>query len=473
MELFYTDIKLKDDITQNDVQGVIFEWLIGSPHYGIDTINYCGESFFHQDYPSSSVSILSICQEEQPIFAVRFINKEEKNIWTTDCIYLENEKHISISLSCHAKDYNRILPKIHKPYIIKKILEKNICNQSNIFPICDYPIMLTDDNLNVCARIINGETTTDLPVTYVSYNSYNPAAYSVDTNNLAIKLSGISHVLVEPNKEFALKLKELTNGNNPYNGYIGIYFPHSTRSEIISFMQFMENGKLDCGRMANAIRKNLQQALVNHNSSMSLCWDTLQVAYNKELLTSARKESNDAKNDLDEFIQSFDNEIKTKDEKIRNLRQQLENNDSIISGLQKKYDSQNVISFDKSNITEFYPGELNDLILTILSQAKGKIDANSRSYELIHQILTANEINGTGKKIFEGLKKAISEKSLSTRRKALENLGFCVTVGGHDKMYFHDPKYSLTLSNSPGDYRANENSIKDILKMINIYKKIL
>lgn len=475
MDLFFTRIRLKNDTDVKIVWNIINDWLVGSPHYGIDCINYSNQEVYQQEFNTCSISILSQATEAEQVFALRFVNRESHNIWTTDCIYLAKDgiKLFTVSLSCLSKDYSSILPKIHKPYIIKKIIEANICYDCGYFPITDSPIYLSEEQLELCAKIMRGEISTNLPVTYVSYDSYNPTAYSVDEKDLAVKLSGISHVLVEPDKDFALKLKKISNGNNAYNGYIGIYYPNTTYREIISYSDFFNNGYLDKMQMAHAIRKTVQQSIINHNNSYTYSWDSLLASYHLRKLHSAEEKSFEAKKDLDDFIEAFDAEQKKKDEIISSLQLQLDRQNSIIESFKHKSDSQNSILFDKSGISEFYPGELNDLIISILSQAQNKIEPDTRLYELLSQLLSLNKFMGTGKVIFNDIEKALSSKSLSTRRSTLEKCGFTIEKGSHDKIFFHNPKYCFTLANSPSDHRGQKNMLTDILKKINVYRKIM
>ena len=96
----------------------------------------------------------------------------------------------------------------------------------------------------------------------------------------------------------------------------------------------------------------------------------------------------------------------------------------------------------------------------------------TRQKELLELFLKGNSEIGIGKIVLKDIEKALKEKSLVSRRSMLENCGFTVTKGAHDKIYFHDPKYSFTLANSPSEHRGDENMLSDIKKQIDIYRKI-
>lgn len=475
MDLFTTKIRLKDSTDKDKVLAVLKTWLKGSPHYKIKEINYDGKEFFKQDFENTSISILNSNISSNTILALRFVNREDKNSWITDCIYSEinDEKNISITLSCHTKNYSRSLPKIHKPHIIKNLIEADLCYDKGVFPIVDKPIYLKDADMETCAQIMCGTVKTNLPVVYLSVDGFNPNLYSVDENKLASSLSGIAHVLVEPNKTFSKKLKELTNSNNPYNGYIGIYFSKSTYKEIISIEDFFENGKLDSKQMASFIRATLQQSVLNHDNTNDYSWSNLQVLYHRKNFEEESKSATDTKEECDALLAAFDEDVKKKEEKIRDLQYQLDYKNSIIESFKAKKEIDNTISFKTTGITEFYHGELNDLVITLLSQLQPKLDSNTRQKDILDTFLKENELLGEGKEILNNIENALKDKSLQSRRSKLEKCGFTLETGSHDKMYFHEPKYSFTLANSPSEHRSADNMFSDIKKGISIYKKIV
>ena len=475
MDLFTTKIKLVDNASWEAIWDIINTWLTNSPHYGIKSIDYSGEETFHQEFDNKEIKIVNCDVSSDKIFALRFVNPENNNIWTTDCIYSETtlEKRVSITLSCTSNDYSRILPRIHKPYIIKNIVESGLCYTDGNIPISDAPIYLKETDLDLCAKIMSGTISTPLPVIYLSIDSYNPQKYSADEKVLAIKLSGIAHILVEPNKKFSRELQEQTNSQNPYNGYVGIYFSNSTYKEILSLESFYVRGVLDRTKMSNAIRATVQQALLNRDNSSDYTWSSIQVALHRKKYESESENAIKAKRECDDFIEAFDADINARDDKILGLQRQLDAKNGIIESLKAKNDIQHSISFKTDGICEFYNGELNDFILHLLSSVNKsfKQSMTERQQELLTAFLNNNKEIGTGKVLLNDIEKALKEKSLPTRRSMLSKCGFYVKKGSHDKVYFHNPKYPFTLANSPSEHRGDDNMLSDIKKVIDIYKK--
>lgn len=466
MDLFTTDIRLNCSANTDKVWNLLKTWLVESPKYEIDDIDYSGEDFFKQEYENCSVSILSFFDCNCRHFALHFELKQEDNSWITDCIYTEKceKKNLTITLSCHTNDYSSDLPDYHKPHLIKQLIESGLCYNDGYFPISDVPVYLTNDNLEICADIINGCATTNLPIVYISYKDRSP----INSKKLARELSGIAHILVEPNKTFSKKLKDLTYSNNPYMGYVGIYFPNSTYHETVS-----TNKLIDKKEMTDIVKKTLQQAVLNHNPSKT-SWYNLQVMFHRKKYESAAQDMLNAEKERDEFISAFDGEIKEKDEKIRYLQEQLNKKSAIVESYEKGRGNKNSIDFGVEDIEEFYYGELNDLIISLLLQIQPKTLDASRQRELLDLFLFQNKLIGNGKRILEDIEKALKEKSTPAKLTKLKNCGFDIEEGGsHYKLIFHHPKYNFSLSSSPSDDRGSKNLLSDICKKIDIYKDIM
>ena len=111
------------------------------------------------------------------------------------------------------------------------------------------PVSINNDNIQMLADIINGETTYRLPIVYISKTYYddNP----VNVGLLASKLKGAAHVLVQDSNCTNNKLKILCNEKNEYYGAIGIYIS--------------QDGQWD----VDAIYIGVQQALI------IICWKKL------------------------------------------------------------------------------------------------------------------------------------------------------------------------------------------------------
>lgn len=315
-----------------------------------------------------------------------------------------------------------------------------------------------------------GNSSTYLPVVYLSYNSFLPLKYAIDPEKIAIKLAGIAHVLVEPNIEFSKKIKTTSNGNNAYNGYIGVYFPSTKYRDFISYNAQDKNQANYYKSIANAVHFAVQQAALNHSNVDDWSWDKIALENAKQRFIMQAHMTSDAKKEFDEYVLAFDIENQRLKEKIKSLNDQLDSKTAQLESLKAKND-QDVMIRLKCNIQEFYMDEFYDFVLNVLMRTKAKLATGTRPYEIMEDILKSNKFSNKGKAIFKDIETALFEDSLKKRRSDLQKCGFKVEVGSHDKITFHDNKYMFTLSNSPSDYRNNENTYKEIMKSLNIYLK--
>lgn len=119
------------------------------------------------------------------------------------------------------------------------------------------------------------------------------------------------------------------------------------------------------------------------------------------------------------------------------------------------------------NEHDLYPGEQADLVIDILRKRLPSFRENSRPYNIVEALLAANEENGTGKNIEDGIKRVFDGRgeivSKSVQRE-LQNMGFSISKEGkHYKLVFaNDARYNFTVSVTPSHYRSGDNTITKI-----------
>lgn len=118
---------------------------------------------------------------------------------------------------------------------------------------------------------------------------------------------------------------------------------------------------------------------------------------------------------------------------------------------------------------ELYEGEIKDVILKVLERERGLLDNDpnlkaSRKFHVLTDIGERNLQTGKAEEIASWLREVIDASgNLSAQRKRqLIEAGFHIENGTHYKItYNEDSRYTFTLAKTPGDYRANMNTIKD------------
>lgn len=116
-----------------------------------------------------------------------------------------------------------------------------------------------------------------------------------------------------------------------------------------------------------------------------------------------------------------------------------------------------------------YGGEIKDVILKVLEKEKGLLDNDlnltaSRKFHVLNNIAELNQQTGRAEEIAGWLREIIdaSGNLNAQRKRQLIEAGFQIENGTHYKItYNEDNRYTFTLAKTPGDYRANMNTIKD------------
>lgn len=488
MDVFVTKIALSETTTKNDIYQLLKNDFESSPNYNI-LLDYDGNAETYEDeFENVKVSIVSTIINDSSLFGCRFINKEKNsNVWIIDSFYSQNEQetNIFIKLSCNTQFYSK-QPKFNKPHIVKNLIKSGYCKQDGLFPISDEPIKLKKNDIDICTKIMQGTVPLDLPIVYISFDMYRDSLYAVDTHQMAKSLSGVAHVLVEPDALFSRKLSVKTKKRNPFGGYIGVYFPNTNYRKIIPTSE--ENGEIIQGKVLTArTHEVIREAMLTYVETTNWSWEKLQASLARNKITQKT-------NELDEWMCAIDDEIKSyqdqinklqiknsglevqienKDEKITDLNTRISSLDSQLEGLKRKYNSQSTVEFEKSNFNEIYPNEIKDAVLMLLQQIKNKLDKNGRSFNIIEEILQHNDCSGYIDTFLKNIESALKNKSLDGRRAELEKLGFAVDKDSHDKIKLNNNnELMFTLPNSPSDYRTVDNLMADIKKKIDIRVKL-
>lgn len=476
MLLLSVRLPLKDDFNVEKCFLLYKEWIIKSRYYKISEINYdcLSTEDFRVKSEAAVFEIRRYKDKNTDQFACRIEQNDKGSVWSTDCVYVNegNHKFIVIQLNCNSCNYESRLPKPHKPYIVKKFMESGFCKEDIGIPISDKTVLINEDNLEMCASVMNDTYGNILPVVYVSLER--DECWAINPDELAKDLSGLAHVFVEGNIEVSWMLKEKTENKNAHSGYIGIYFPQNGYVQRYSVDFY--NG--DANAMLMDVTDNVWKALANNIESSAYGWNQVNILLAKQRMGLWKDISKADKQALNSYIETFDRENQQlKEEKAElskenyNLRTRIEIlNEQLKEGRSSEY------FYKKGAEKELYFSERNDLLYSILSQSKDKFDQGSRGYLLIEDMLQSNPLVGECEKAVETVKRVFKKSgALTSADKAdLENCGFKIEDdGAHYKILFHDdPRCMFTVSRTPSDHRQGKNLTSDIIKIIDVGKKL-
>ena len=474
MLVFSTRIPLKAEVSQEDCLKVFVDWIIDSPHYKIKKIDYDVSS--HDDYEhtegSVTVSFRHFKNEHVALSACRLENREEKAVWFNDCIFLnENGKQsLLVQLNYNRTNYSARIPKINKPYVIRKFIEKGFCSDDEGIPVVDVPLEVEQGYYDTCVDIMKGIHAYKMPTVYVSCDYWG----NTDINPifLAQQLSGIAHVFVEKKHETADALREDTDGNNAHTGYVGIYFPGTKYCQKHSLAYYEDHKE-----MTWEIIASVRNALVNRIDASIFNWNQIIALQSRQKMNEFQNVSEQDKAELDAYMAAFDSETEELREQVKELNRQLFAVRSQLDAYKASMNGNDADScFYKMGLEpNLYPSERTDLLYSILSQVQDRYEQNSRAYKIITSLLEANPQVGECARIVQCVHDVFGNGDALNKvgKSKLKDAGFSLSEeGSHYKLVFHNPQYMFSVAKTPSDHREGKNLASDICKIIDIDKKI-
>ncbi len=410
-------------------------------------------------------------------FRVAIVDKNDE-LWTVDIALNESNHVIQLRLARERTNASAEFDSgFNVPYIFKQLIKEGVASSDSGLPISDKPVIINMSNVSIVADIINGKTKYALPVILVSSLS-SPNNYELDVCELAKDMAGSAHVLVEENKDVSFLLKNMTSSRNPYNGAIEVYYPDD------SFRYFRWRGTT-----ANQYRYKishaifLRMAMRNIDDECSL--STLRINNNIKELKSKTNEKQNLENQLNSLTEKYDDNLdflkgicadndelthqnSTLSEENRSLK---DKNRALIEQLkQKNESSEKCVSFLFTE-EEFYMDEVKRIIIEQIGKAIngcGEDSKSRRAYHVLNDIVKNNIVSDEGERIKKTIEEALKNSgSKKVDTKLLTSVGFKLETGSHDKYIFNgDGRYTLTVSNSPSDYRSGENILHEAKNML-------
>lgn len=152
-------------------------------------------------------------------------------IWRTEGVLrtpVAGHGLVRVRTQCLAAVPGAALATPRKPYLIKALLQEGWGGADGRLSVSNLPLRLNDDDdgLTLAAAIIEGVASEFLPIVYVSTIGGDSHALSEDQiSKLAYDLGGVAHVVVEPNRAFSFKLRDMASGRNVYGGAVGVSSP--------------------------------------------------------------------------------------------------------------------------------------------------------------------------------------------------------------------------------------------------------
>lgn len=467
MLVFSTKLYVSDDLTDERFIQLATEWVSWEKNYSFGEIVWNGLEEFTIENDSKTQKFTIMRYETAVI--VHLENEDGKVIWTNDFILTEKEgkRILAVLLYNDGVDMSVRLPQVfNRPYLLKQIIKKRYGGMDKDLPINDIPLVINDSNLDIAKKLILGESVYLMPVVYITPSLY-ASTLKLDGNELAKDLAGVAHVLIEESSVQTKMLKEMTEGKNPYNGAIQIFYSptitqrilpcnfenkHEFRREV-SYSVFR---KLVLGRIAD----EFSWTKIRYNNLMSKSMESIEIA-----------------NLCNEILDEYEEGSKVKDRTIQDLEEKISQLQGKVQAyeyrFQEKCEQGRVVAFDVQE-NDLYENEIKDIVLSVLDKELHSMEDDakqreSRKFHVLQSILQQNKQSGNATELTKSLKSIINKDGSfnNVKRRQLNELGFEIEESKHYKIvYREDDRYMFTLAKTPSDFRNNLNSVSDAAKKI-------
>lgn len=462
MIIFSTMFYVSKSLTKEVLVDMANAWISESPHYNLGDITWDGTDVFERKSDKQKFELLY--DEDEKIIAIRLENIDVNNvIWTNDFVLEERDdkNKIIVRLARDAMDKEtQIQSKYNRPRLMKSIIKLGYGDKDGDLLISDKALVINEENIDMAEKIVNGKTEYLLPIVYVT-RLFDNNDIKLDVKELAKDLAGTAHVLVEEDTRITSELKELTDGKNPFNGAVHIYFSDKVGTRLLP-EDFMDSNSFR-NRVVNAVCRRLSLLKLEDKYT----WSTIRY---KKLLSQYSKD----KQESDDLEKTYEEILKLKEQESSQLIDELENEINDLRTKVQHYEAlfqfKKVVGNESVNIycneKEFYEGEIKDMIMDILIDEKNEMEGDPnqegwRKYHVLKSIVENNRIIGNGSKLAKELKSILSriDRINAKDKKRLRELGFVIKDNKHNKLYFcDDNRYSITLGKTPGDCCASDNA---------------
>lgn len=459
---FSTEFPIDNSKPVEDVVLLACKWITGSPHTEVRETDL-------NELPIDAEKVFSIGSEhvttaisKTPDFSIgglRYVRTDGGLEWTTSVVSLKTEdRHLlSLQVSCEAVNTAVRLPPPKKPYFIRQVLEKLGGGMDGEIPVADKPFRLADGEAGIAAALIRGLAKNKLPIVYVSAGF--DGNHLINPDELALYVSGMAHVVVEPTREFSYQLKTLTDSRNAFGGTVAVYWPESDARKSYFIDETTPNPR----SIQLEIAKDIRLALANRRLRSTCTWAHLKETISRKKYELLKSQGSTA---LDEYVAAFDAEQAAKDGKLIEAEQEISRLHAEIRRLESANQSSATGVIVPGKEQDLYPNEIRDIVVAALQEASRSAHQNSRREHVLNDLLVANTLSGQGEKLENEIKSLFKTyRDMDTRtRSALERLGFVITEDGkHYKMVFQgDGRYTFALAKTSSDHRAGKNIASDI-----------
>lgn len=437
-------------------------------------INWNGE--YNIKYGNDRLSLEFVDYPDKQIMAVRHekVNQAMQLSGIQIMIINFEKQQIAIRLDRTYKEEALVMNgKFSTPHFITLLIEGRYLADDYNLPVLRSPIFISDEQSVVIADVVEHTEKYQLPVIYVSKTSDDKEV--VDTDWLASRLKGAAHILVEKDKENCRMCSNICKETKEEFGAVRIYFPAESMSRK-RFLYRSANG--DSNIRLEKIITNVIQYWNAQSMDILYTWQgvnnaVLNLNLDRQIAKYQEAESarQSAKKEVDQVYNEFDEDLKKMQQKLEELTRTNETLMIENSVMRAKMNSTEALPIlYQGNEEDFYPDEIQDMILSILEEAFSNTESKTRRADILSDIIENNQYQHLSEKRKQKVKAIFKGyKNLSGAiKQELMELGITISEDGkHYKLtYNNDPRYMVTVGKTPSDNRAGNNNAALINKIM-------
>lgn len=463
---FATEFPVKLTNTSIEFIESIRIWLLGSPHTfftKLDLIEIEQRDEFSLKKSNEIIEIIKHESADNGATAVRYTKLDRGLEWVSTIVFSRTHTScwIGIRISCESQLPAARLPIAKKPVFIQTFLSRLGGGSDGEIQVQNVPLRLSNSDIDIAVRCMSGSAGCRLPLVYVSAKFQGGYMLNVDT--LAASLSGMAHVLVEPNRAFSVRLMVEVSSQNVYGGAIGVYWPEGGGQR--SFFLYQESESAI--EVEHAVIEEVRSALANRRPMVRVTWSSVQELVSRRTYNQLREQGSTA---IDKYAEEFDKELKSKQEEIKDAEREIARLEAEVRKFQARNPMQSGLALQTAPEQDLYAGELLGVVRDALVDAATRVTADSRREHILDSIVRANQPTGEAEAMRERLKALLRDfRSLDPKvRNGLQQMGFDISEDGkHTKIVFQgDDRYTFTMPKSGSDYRGGLNLAGDIVRLL-------
>ncbi|SFF67588.1 hypothetical protein SAMN04488120_12225 [Fontimonas thermophila] len=418
----------------------------------------------HVENGKEKVQSLLATSPDVDLAGIRYSRHDNDLEWLTTVVFsrTSSDAWVGVRVECESQHAAARLPSAKKPVVVRTVLESLGGAADGPLPIRDTAHILTNTDIDLAAKLIRGDAGCRLPIVYVSARFQ--GGYILDVNRLAADLSGMAHVVVEPNRPFSVRLQLEVDSENVYGGTIGIYWPEGGGRRAF----FLGGDYSTPGHLAGAIKDEVRAALLNRRPIARCTWAYVRETASRQAILSLKASGSKA---IDEYVEKFDQEIEAKNQRLEEAESEIQRlrNELRVYEARAGTASGGLLRLGRER--DLYPNEVLGILLDAIEDAATRVQHDSRRQHVLRSILEANRLEENpleGRR--EQLKRLLRGTSTidGKLRRELEDMGFSISEDGkHFKIVFQgDDRYTFTLSKSGSDWRGGRNAASDIGRLL-------